>query len=65
MTTSAAFNSWIAFRKPNPQARLRLFCFPYAGTGASIFRTWPDGLPAELAGRLLAGPPPGPADSAP
>jgi medium-chain acyl-[acyl-carrier-protein] hydrolase len=38
-------NSWIAFRKPNPQGRLRLFCFPYAGTGASIFRTWSDGLP--------------------
>jgi len=48
MTTVTAFDSWIAFRKPNPQARLRLFCFPYAGTGALIFRTWPDGLPAEV-----------------
>ena len=48
MTTATALNSWIAFRKPNPQARLRLFCFPYAGTGASIFRTWPDGLPADV-----------------
>jgi medium-chain acyl-[acyl-carrier-protein] hydrolase len=46
MTAATAFNSWIAFRKPNPQARLRLFCFPYAGAGAAIFRTWPDGLPA-------------------
>ena len=48
MTTATAFDSWIAFRKPNLQARLRLFCFPYAGMGASIFRTWPDGLPAEV-----------------
>jgi len=48
MTDAIAFDSWITFRKPNPQARLRLFCFPYAGTGASIFRTWPDGLPADV-----------------
>jgi surfactin synthase thioesterase subunit len=48
MTTAAAFDSWIAYRKPNPQARLRLFCFPYVGTGASIFRTWTDSLPADV-----------------
>jgi len=48
MTIATAFDSWIAFRKPNPQARLRLFCFPYAGTGASIFRTWSDGLPSDV-----------------
>ena len=27
---------------------MRLFCFPYAGGRASVFRTWPDGLPAEI-----------------
>jgi len=48
MTTATALDSWIACRKPNPHARLRLFCFPYAGTGASIFRTWSDGLPADV-----------------
>ena len=48
MTAGARPGSWVAFRKPNPRARLRLFCFPYAGAGASIFRTWSDGLPADV-----------------
>lgn len=48
MTAATTLGSWIAFRKPNPQARLRLFCFPYAGIGAAIFRTWPVGLPADV-----------------
>jgi medium-chain acyl-[acyl-carrier-protein] hydrolase len=46
VTAATALDSWIAFRQPNPQARLRLFCFPYAGTGAALFRIWPNGLPA-------------------
>jgi medium-chain acyl-[acyl-carrier-protein] hydrolase len=48
MTTATASGSWLVFRQPNAKARLRLFCFPYAGGGASIFRTWPDGLPADV-----------------
>jgi medium-chain acyl-[acyl-carrier-protein] hydrolase len=48
VTAATALDSWIVFRKPNPQARLRLFCFPYAGTGAALFRAWPDGLPADV-----------------
>ncbi len=39
---------WIAYRKPNPQARLRLFCFHYAGGGASVFRTWQNDLPSDI-----------------
>jgi surfactin synthase thioesterase subunit len=39
---------WIVRRKPNPRAALRLLCFPYAGGGASIFRTWPEALPADI-----------------
>lgn len=27
---------------------MRLFCFPYSGGGASIFRLWPEGLPEEI-----------------
>lgn len=45
MTGASTPNSWIMYRKPRPQARLRLFCFPYAGGGASVYRTWGDDLP--------------------
>lgn len=31
---------WLVRSKANPQADLRLFCFPYAGGAASRFRTW-------------------------
>jgi surfactin synthase thioesterase subunit len=31
---------------PNPNARIRLFCFHHAGGAASAFRAWPKGLPA-------------------
>lgn len=34
--------------KPNPYARLRLFCFPYAGGAASIYRTWYQHLPQDI-----------------
>ncbi len=37
---------WIIRSKAQP--RLRLFCFPYAGGGASIFRLWATSLPAEV-----------------
>lgn len=36
---------WLACSRPNSQARVRLFCFPYAGGGASVFHTWPEKLP--------------------
>ena len=48
LTSNSSFGSWIAGCKPNPQARLRLFCFPYAGGSASVFRDWSDGLPADV-----------------
>ncbi len=41
-------NLWVICPQPNSQARLRLFCFPYAGAGASIFQTWSDRLPSEI-----------------
>jgi surfactin synthase thioesterase subunit/aryl carrier-like protein len=39
-------HSWIIHRKSNPQARVRLFCFPYGGLkGASLYREWQTMLP--------------------
>ncbi len=32
---------WVVCSVPASRAPLRLFCFPYAGGGASIFRNWP------------------------
>jgi medium-chain acyl-[acyl-carrier-protein] hydrolase len=31
---------WFPYVKRNPAARIRLFCFPYAGGSALIFRNW-------------------------
>jgi medium-chain acyl-[acyl-carrier-protein] hydrolase len=38
-------NGWAIYPSRNPSARLRLFCFPYAGGGATIYSPW---------GRMLA-----------
>ncbi|HEX8692609.1 MAG TPA: alpha/beta fold hydrolase [Longimicrobium sp.] len=40
--------SWVMVPRPAPSARLRLFCFPYAGGGASIFYPWARLLPPEV-----------------
>jgi len=37
--------SWLAHRRVNPAAKLRLFCFPYSGADASLFYRWPESLP--------------------
>lgn len=41
-------NIWIQYSQKKPEARIRLICFPYAGGGASIFRTWSKALPAQI-----------------
>ena len=45
MNATAKTDPWIRCAKPNPAARLRLFCLPYAGGGASLFRDWGQALP--------------------
>lgn len=39
---------WLAYREVNPRARLRMFCFPYAGGGASSYRGWGPSLPSDV-----------------
>ena len=39
---------WIACRKKQPSPEIRLFCFPYGGGGASIYRDWQNHLPASI-----------------
>jgi surfactin synthase thioesterase subunit len=46
--THRAQDKWIVRYRQNAQARLRLFCFSYAGGGAAVFRSWPDALPPEV-----------------
>ncbi|VBB05122.1 alpha/beta hydrolase fold [Lucifera butyrica] len=48
MTSIHALNPWIPYRRPHPAARLRLFCFPYAGGSASVFRDWFSLFPPEI-----------------
>lgn len=47
-TTSATPNPWFVRPRPNPQARLRMFCLPYAGGGASAYVPWASLLPSEI-----------------
>lgn len=44
---SALKNGWL-IRRSSPNARMRLFCLPYAGGGASIYRSWQDSFPTEF-----------------
>ncbi|HXD30402.1 MAG TPA: alpha/beta fold hydrolase [Pyrinomonadaceae bacterium] len=41
-------DKWLVWPKLRGRAALRLFCFPYAGSGASIYRSWEDGLPPQV-----------------
>jgi medium-chain acyl-[acyl-carrier-protein] hydrolase len=50
-------NTWITRFDVRPGARLRLFCFPYAGGASHAFRLWPNGLPQSL--EVCAVQPPG------
>lgn len=49
-------SAWITCPHPNPQATLRLFCFPYAGGGTLSYRPWAELLPeVEICPILLPG----------
>src|SRR5262249_45449331 len=46
--SSVVSELWVSCSKPNPQARVRLFCFPYAGAGSSMFHIWTNLLLPEV-----------------
>ena len=41
-------NPWLILGKPKRKTRLHLFCFPYAGGGASVFRQWQANMPESI-----------------
>lgn len=47
-TTPATPNPWFLRPRPNPQAKLRMFCLPYAGGGASAYVPWANLLPPSI-----------------
>ena len=48
---------WLIAPRPNPVAKARLFCFPYAGGGLVSFRSWPQLLGESV--EMVAVEPPG------
>lgn len=48
MINTSSANSWIQYWQRKPQAKIRLFCFPYAGGGASLYRNWSKDLPSQV-----------------
>lgn len=50
---TAAGGQWLAVRALNRHARLRLFCFPYAGGSALIYRKWQEAFPVSSGVEVL------------
>lgn len=48
MSTQPNGDAWVSCPRPNDAARLRLFCFPYAGGGASAYLSWARELPPSV-----------------
>src|SRR5438046_4962158 len=45
MKTAQMKTPWLSCPLPNRKAKLRFFCFPYAGGGDQVYRNWADQLP--------------------
>lgn len=39
------YDNWLMFRKPRPQAAIRLLCFHHAGGAALAYRSWVERMP--------------------
>jgi len=46
--TDTRLKAWLGFHKLNPNASLRLLCFPYAGGSSQIYREWQKGFPSHI-----------------
>ena len=44
----SANQNWVIRAEPRPSAKLRLFCFPYAGVGTSAFRGWAEAADRDI-----------------
>jgi surfactin synthase thioesterase subunit/acyl carrier protein len=56
-TSKVEGDGWLVFPRPNPLAKMRLFCFPYAGGNAAVYRPWVESLRPDI--ELVAVDPPG------
>lgn len=45
---NSQLTNWIAKSSFSPEAKIRLFCFPFAGGGASAYGNWERELPPEI-----------------
>lgn len=43
-----SYSTWVFRLRRQSPPRLRLFCFPYAGGSAAVYRGWPNALPPEI-----------------
>jgi medium-chain acyl-[acyl-carrier-protein] hydrolase len=48
-TYTGSYSQWLCHARPKIDARIRLFCFPFAGGGASMFLPWIDKLAPKIA----------------
>lgn len=48
MITASSTKAWLPSLRSRPHAESRLFCFPYAGTGATIYAGWQRQLPPSI-----------------
>jgi surfactin synthase thioesterase subunit len=48
MLNRSSANPWVLQLRRMTSPRLRLFCFPYAGGSAAVYRTWPERLPSDV-----------------